>query len=104
MWRTPQAKWVGIQYALYIGCSLFGVAYYYSFAQAMGLGTVAAAVGFAGFSLADGIFRPVYGYISEFIGRRRTMIYAYSLNVVFQLLALWFGGSRTTPRCSLSAR
>ena len=38
MWRTPQAKWVGIQYALYIGCSLFGVAYYYSFAQAMGLG------------------------------------------------------------------
>ena len=29
MWRTPQAKWIGIQYALYIGCSLFGVAYYY---------------------------------------------------------------------------
>jgi len=26
MWRTPQAKWIGIQYALYIGCSLFGVA------------------------------------------------------------------------------
>jgi len=25
MWRTPQAKWVGIQYALYVGCSLFGV-------------------------------------------------------------------------------
>ena len=55
MWRTPQAKWIGIQYALYIGCSLFGVAYYYSFAQAMGLGTAAAVVGFAGFSLADGI-------------------------------------------------
>jgi OFA family oxalate/formate antiporter-like MFS transporter len=32
MWRTPQAKWIGIQYALFIGCSLFGVAYYYSFA------------------------------------------------------------------------
>ena len=29
MWRTPQAKWIGIQYALFIGCSLFGVAYYY---------------------------------------------------------------------------
>ena len=38
MWRTPQAKWIGIQYALYIGCSLFGVAYYYGFAQAEGLG------------------------------------------------------------------
>ena len=38
MWRTPQAKWIGIQYALFIGCSLFGVAYYYSFAEAMGLG------------------------------------------------------------------
>lgn len=91
MWRTPQAKWIGIQYALYIGCSLFGVAYYYSFAQAMNLGTAAAVVGFAGFSLADGICRPIYGFISEFIGRRKTMIYAYSGNVVFQLLALWAG-------------
>ena len=49
--------------------------------------------GAAGFALADGIFRPVYGYISEFIGRRKTMIYAYSGNVVFQLLALWAGRS-----------
>ena len=97
MWRTPQAKWIGIQYALYIGCSLFGVAYYYSFATAMGLGSIAAAVGFAGFSLADGIFRPVYGYISEFIGRRRTMIYAYSGNVAFQLLALWAGEEHNAP-------
>jgi MFS transporter, OFA family, oxalate/formate antiporter len=96
MWRTPQAKWIGIQYALYIGCSLFGVAYYYGFATAMGLGSIAAAVGFAGFSLADGLFRPVYGYISEFIGRRRTMIYAYSGNVVFQLLALWAGEEHNT--------
>ncbi len=97
MWRTPQAKWIGAQYALYVGCSLFGVAYYYSFAQAMGLGTAAAVVGFAGFSLADGVARPIYGYISEFIGRRRTMIYAYSLNVVFQLLALWFGELHNAP-------
>ena len=41
-------------------------------------------------------FRPVYGYISEFIGRRRTMIYAYSGNVVFQLLALWAGEEHNT--------
>ena len=40
MWYTPQAKWVGIQYALYVGCSLFGVAYYYPFANAMGLGAL----------------------------------------------------------------
>jgi MFS transporter, OFA family, oxalate/formate antiporter len=97
MWRTPQAKWIGIQYALYIGCSLFGVAYYYSFAQAMNLGTATAVVGFAGFSLADGICRPIYGYISEFIGRRKTMIYAYSGNVVFQLLALWAGEAHNAP-------
>ena len=54
MWRTPQAKWVGIQYALYIGCSLFGVAYYYFVRAGDGAGIVAAVVGFAGFSLADG--------------------------------------------------
>jgi MFS family permease len=91
MWRTPQAKWIGIQYALFIGCSLFGVAYYYPFAQAQGLGGVAAVAGFAGFALTDGLARPVYGYISEFIGRRKTMIYAYSGNVIFQL-ATYFAG------------
>ena len=91
MWRTPQAKWLSIQYALYVGCSLFGVAYYYVFGTAEHLGGVAVVSGAAGFSLADGLFRPVYGYISEFIGRRRTMAYAYSLNVVFQLLTLIAG-------------
>ena len=91
MWRTPQSKWLSAQYALYIGCSLFGVAYYYSFGTAMHLGTWAAVGGAAGFSLADGGFRPFYGLLSEHIGRRRTMAYAYSGNVVFQLLTLWAG-------------
>jgi MFS family permease len=91
MWYTPQAKWMGIQYALYVGCSLFGVAYYYPFAQAMNLGAVAVVAGFAGFALADGGFRPVYGLISEYVGRRRVMYTAYALNAIFQLLALTFG-------------
>src|SRR5579875_600051 len=103
MWRTKSAKWVGIQYACYVGCSLFGVAYYFPFAQHMGLGSVAAASGAAGFALTDGIFRPIYGYISEFIGRRRTMIYAYSGNVVFQLLALWMGELHNGPMFALCA-
>ncbi len=90
-WNTPQAKWLGIQFALFVGCSLFGVAYYYSFGKAMGLGSVAVVGGVAGFSLADGIGRPIYGLISEHIGRRMTMVYAYSANVVFQLLTLWAG-------------
>jgi MFS transporter, OFA family, oxalate/formate antiporter len=54
MWRTPQAKWIGIQYACYVGCSLFGVAYYYSFGTAMNLGKWAAVGGAALFALADG--------------------------------------------------
>ncbi len=93
MWRTPQAKWIGIQYACYVGCSLFGVAYYYGFGSAMKLGTYAVVGGAAGFALADGIFRPFYGWLSEYISRRKTMMYAYSGNVVFQLLALWAGES-----------
>jgi MFS family permease len=67
------------------------VAYYYSFGTAEHLGLWAAVGGAAGFILADGGFRPVYGLISQYIGRRRTMAYAYSLNVVFQLLTLWAG-------------
>jgi OFA family oxalate/formate antiporter-like MFS transporter len=91
MWRTPQAKWIGWQYACYVGCSLFGVAFYYSFGQAMHVGKWAYVAGAAGFALADGGFRPFYGWLSEYIGRRKTMMYAYSGNVVFQLLALWSG-------------
>jgi OFA family oxalate/formate antiporter-like MFS transporter len=92
MWGTPQAKWIGIQFALFVGCSLFGVAYYVPFAEAHGLGMIGI-VGFAGFSLADGIGRPIYGYISEFIGRRKTMTLAYSGNVIFQLLAYFAGNA-----------
>jgi MFS transporter, OFA family, oxalate/formate antiporter len=97
MWRTPQAKWIGIQYACYVGCSLFGVAYYYGFGTAQHLGTFAVVGGAAGFALADGIFRPFYGWLSQYIGRRKTMMYAYSGNVVFQLLALWAGLSHNGP-------
>ena len=92
MWDTPQAKWLGIQFALFVGCSLFGVAFYVPFAESHGLGMIGI-VGFAGFSLADGIFRPIYGYISEFIGRRKTMTLAYSGNVIFQLLAYFTGAN-----------
>jgi MFS transporter, OFA family, oxalate/formate antiporter len=91
MWRTPQSKFIAAQFALFIGSSLFGVAFYYPFAQAQHLGGVAVVAGAAGFSLCDGLFRPVYGYISEFIGRRRTMAYAYGLNTIFQLLTLVSG-------------
>ncbi len=93
MWRTPQAKWLGLQFACYVGCSLFGVAFYFPFASAMHLGYWGAAGGAAGFALCDGIGRPIYGWISSYIGRRKTMVYAYSVNVVFQLLAYVFGAS-----------
>ncbi len=91
MWNTPQPKWMGIQFALYVGCSLFGVAFYFPFAVAMHLGFIAPLAGAAGFALTDGIFRPFYGWASSYIGRRRVMYLAYSGNVVFQLAALVAG-------------
>jgi MFS transporter, OFA family, oxalate/formate antiporter len=97
MWRMPQAKWMGLQFACYIGCSLFGVAYYFPFASAMHLGYWGAAGGAAGFALCDGIGRPIYGFISTYIGRRRVMMYAYSLNVGFTMLAYWAGSSHNAP-------
>jgi MFS transporter, OFA family, oxalate/formate antiporter len=47
--------------------------------------------------LGHGLFRPVYGFISEFIGRRKTMIFAYSGNVVFQLLTYAAGAAHNAP-------
>ena len=103
MWATPQAMWIGIQYALFIGSSLFGVAFYYPFAQAMKLGSVAIVAGAAGFALCDGLFRPIYGLISEYIGRRRTMAYAYALNTIFQLLTLYAGLTHNAPLFVIAA-
>ncbi|MGH3437272.1 MAG: OFA family MFS transporter [Sciscionella sp.] len=91
MWNTPQAKWLCAQHALYVGCGLFGVAYYYAFGTAMHLGAFAVVGGVAGFALCDGIARPFYGWLSEYIGRRRTMAYAYTGNVIFQILTLIAG-------------
>ncbi len=96
MWRMPQPKWMGMQFACYIGCSLFGVAFYFPFASAMHLGYWGAAGGAAGFALCDGIGRPIYGFISSYIGRRKTMIYAYSVNVVFTMLA-YVAGTNHIP-------
>ena len=91
MWRTPQPKWMGIQFALFVGSSLFGVTYYFPFATAMHLGSVAAVGGFAGFGLADGVCRPVYGKVSELLGRRQTMILIYACNAVTQMAAYFAG-------------
>lgn len=97
MWKTPQPKWLGIQFALFVGSSLFGVSFYYPFAEAEHLGTIAAVAGAAGFALNDGIFRPFYGWASEFIGRRMTVTYAYSLNAICQVLTLVAGLNHNTP-------
>jgi len=67
------------------------VSYIFPFGEAMKIGIWAAAGGFAGFSLADGIFRPIYGYVSQWIGRRMTMFYAYILDAVFIMLLLLAG-------------
>lgn len=91
MWRTPQPPWLGIQFALFVGSSLFGVTYYFPFAVAMHIGSVAAVGGFAGFGLADGICRPLYGKISEYLGRRETMILIYGCNAVTQMAAYFAG-------------
>lgn len=91
MWSTPQAKWLGVQHALFIGAGLFGVNYFYNFAQAMHLGSAAAAVGSAGFALADGIGRPLAGLWSAHWGRRRVMATSYASLAVFQLAAFISG-------------
>ncbi|MEM3852099.1 MAG: MFS transporter, partial [Methanomassiliicoccales archaeon] len=78
-------------------------AFYYPFAQAMGLGTVAAIAGAAGFALTDGICRPFYGYLSEFIGRKNTMTFGYFMNFVFQLGALGAGLAHNAPAFVVSA-
>src|SRR5438105_4557201 len=91
MWYTPQAKWVSLQFALYVCCSLFGVAYYFVFAQEMNLGAVAVVAGIIGFSLSDGLFRPICGYVSEYVGRRQAMYSVYALSALLQMLTLACG-------------
>lgn len=91
MWRTPQAKWIGIEHCLFVGASLFGVAYVYPFGQSMQLGSAAVIAGTIGFDLLDGIGRPFYCWVSEIFGRRQTMIGTYIAQAVFLMLTYTMG-------------
>jgi MFS family permease len=91
MWRTPQAKWIGIEHCLFVGASLFGVAFVYPFGQAMGLGAAAVIAGAIGFDLLDGFGRTFYGWMSEIFGRRPTMVATYIAQAVFLMLTYWMG-------------
>jgi len=64
MWRTPQAKWIGIQYALFIGCSLFGVPTTIR-SQGRGPWERSGNRRVRRVALCDGGFRPFYGWLSE---------------------------------------
>lgn len=103
VWATPQSKWIGVQFALFVGSSLFGVAYYFPFALAMNLGVVAAVGGFAGFGVADGVCRALYGKLSEYLGRWQTLQVIYFANFVFQLLTLGAGLIHNAPLFAVAA-
>jgi OFA family oxalate/formate antiporter-like MFS transporter len=77
---TRQGKAQIISFTLALAASLFNVSLYASFGAAMGFGGgIAFTVGAAGFAFTDGIGRPTQGWISTFIGRRKSVTIFYLL-------------------------
>lgn len=80
MLATKQGKAQMVSFTLALAASLFNVAFYAPFGAAMGFtGGVLFAVGAAGFAFTDGLGRPLQGFISSIIGRRKalTIFYAF---------------------------
>ncbi len=77
---TRQGKAQMVSFTLALAASLFNVSLYAPFGAAMGFtGGIAFTVGAAGFAFTDGIGRPVQGWISTFIGRRKAVTIFYLL-------------------------
>ena len=77
---TKQGKAQMASFTLALAASLFNVSLYAPFGAAMGFtGGIAFTVGAAGFAFTDGLGRPVQGFISSIIGRRKalTIFYAF---------------------------
>jgi MFS family permease len=57
----------------------------------MSLGAVVVVAGGAGFSLADGVGRALFGYLGDLFGRRRVMLVSYFFGFILQMLVLMSG-------------
>ena len=77
---TRQGKAQMISFTFALAASLFNVGLYATFGQAMGFkGGILFVVGAAGFAFTDGIGRPLQGWISSYIGRRKAVTIFYAL-------------------------
>ena len=91
MWRTGKPFWMLIEFMLIAGTSLFGVGFYFPFAQAEHLGTVAVIAGATGFAFTDGIGRPIVALFSDYVGRQRAMVIVYAVLGISSILVLYAG-------------
>ena len=96
MWRTSKPPWMVLEFLLIAGTSLFGVGFYYPFAVAVHLGSVAIIAGATGFAFTDGIGRPLVGLLSDRLSRRWAEV------VVYSLLGVTTIGSLVTGRLHLA--
>ncbi|ABP95365.1 MULTISPECIES: MFS transporter [Metallosphaera] len=92
MLATPMGKAQMISFTLALAASLFNVSFYAPFGAAMGFGGgIAFAVGAAGFALTDGLGRPMQGFISSLIGRRKAVTIFYTFMGLGGLGVLYAG-------------
>lgn len=76
-------EWLNMVTILSVG--FFGIALTVPIAQGLGWAGFAAATAGALFALLDGVGRPIAGWLSEYLGRRQTMMLVFSIMAVAQV-------------------
>ncbi|MEV0318598.1 OFA family MFS transporter [Streptomyces sp. NPDC050658] len=79
------------------GVSIFGISFQVPFAKEMGFGPLIAASSMGVMSVINGTGRGVVGWLSDRLGRQRTLTYVCLVLAVAQFGVLWAGEIRNQP-------
>lgn len=87
--RTRQIYLLWLNMFVILTVGLFGIAFTVPVAKQLGWGALAAASAGAIFAFLDGIGRPISGWLSEYLGRARSMRLVFTIFGLAELACLW---------------
>lgn len=87
------ALWTCFAIGTFIGLMMIGVAKIYG-QEIMGLTSGTATVFLSFFALFNGIGRPLFGFLSDKIGTKKTIYISYSLIILASILQIYFGSNK----------
>jgi MFS family permease len=95
--RTGQLPLMWVALVCIGGVSLFGINFEVPFAKSLGFGPLVAASSAGVLSVVNGVGRALVGWVSDYLGRRLTLVLVLLVAAAAQVGVLWSGNARNEP-------